>query len=135
MTTANRGKKGEALFRAFLTGLATQQGTAFMRLPDAHAGSIVPTVADFLLVRNGVPHFIEVKETSHDFRLPHGNFDKDQVSRMWEMQLAGAKCSVFTYHSGLALWRKHELDTFKVRTGGSWNFSDIQPKQLKDLGV
>lgn len=135
MTTsaANRGKRGEKLFKDYLTTLSLYTDTAFYRLPDAHAGSMQATLADFLLMRRGKLHLIEVKETRHDFRLPHGNFDIGQVARQRMWKDAGANSLVLIFHSGLSLWRGYDIDRFIKREGGSWDLSDTEPKTLKEI--
>jgi penicillin-binding protein-related factor A (putative recombinase) len=135
MTTSssNRGKECEKLFKKHLDSLCVFIDTASYRLPDAHAGSLQATLADFLFIRRGILHLIEVKETKHDFRLPHGNFDKDQVARQRLWKDAGATSLVLIYHSNNKLWRGYDIDRFIIREGGSWDLRDQIPKTLKDI--
>lgn len=113
--------------------LSNQQDCAFYRLPDARAGSFMPTLADCLLMRQGVLHLIEVKEVKHDFRLPHGNFGVDQVARMRTWKMAGAVSIVLIYHSTIGMWRGYDVDRFVTREGGSWDLRDQEPGTLESL--
>lgn len=134
MTTANRGKYAETVVRIHLTKLAKQADTAFYRLPDMHAGSRAPTLADFLLLSKGQLFLIECKQVNHPFRLPYGNFSPDQVARMRLWQLAGARAVVVIYHTPLDAWRGLPLDFFLDRSqGGSWDLSNIPTVKLEDL--
>lgn len=132
-SAANRGKRGEALLRTHLNKLNSQICSAFYRLPDAHAGSKMATLADFLYMCKGRLHLLECKETAHDFRLPHGNFDKDQVARQRIWKDAGAVSLVLIYHTGLELWRGYDIDRFITREGGSWDLRDTEPTTLAKL--
>lgn len=130
MTTANRGKLAEKKAKAFFSSLATSATTAFIRLPDAHAGSMVATLADYALLIDKRFVLAEVKSTLHDYRLPHGNFGADQVARMNVWQHAGATCLVLVYAEKLDGWRGLPLDYFKTRTGGSW---DMRAEPIKGI--
>jgi penicillin-binding protein-related factor A (putative recombinase) len=133
VTATNRGKRAEAIFKKHLTQMATVRGTTFYRLPDAHAGSYTATLADFLLLQSGKLSLLEVKSTLHEYRLPHGNFSTDQVGRQRLWQDAGAQSLVFIYHEALNLWRMRPIDYFMIRTGGSWDLRDTEPKPLGEL--
>lgn len=129
----NRGKVAEKLVKKELDKLSLQSDTASFRLPDAHAGSFQTTLADFLLLHRGVMHLLEVKETQHDYRLPHGNYSPDQVARMRRFQLAGAEAHVLIYHSGIGKWRTAPVDYFLERTGGSWDLRGLPLRELPDI--
>lgn len=101
-----------------------------MRLPDAHAGSMVATLADYALLIDKRFVLAEVKSTLHDYRLPHGNFGADQVARMNVWQHAGATCIVLVYFENLDVWRGLPLDYFKVKDGGSWDMRAVPVKPL-----
>jgi penicillin-binding protein-related factor A (putative recombinase) len=135
MTSASdRGKEGEGLLKKYLDTLCRYSDTAYYRLPDARAGSMRATLADFLLMRKGVLHLIECKEVKHDFRLPHGNFDKAQVARQRLWKDAGANSLVLVYHSTLGKWRGYDIERFIDRSeGGSWDLRDTIPKTLPEL--
>jgi penicillin-binding protein-related factor A (putative recombinase) len=133
VAASNRGKTAESLVRARLETLCQKAAATFLRLPDAHAGSRAATLADFLYVREGTLYLIEVKETQHDYRLPHGNFEAGQVARMRRVKMAGGKALVVIYHSTLKLWRGYDIDRFAAREGGSWDLRDTEPKSLLDL--
>lgn len=132
-SAANRGKEAEAGMRRYLDGLNRSGSAAFYRLPDAKAGSLLPTLADFLLMVSGKTYLIEVKQTDHAYRLPHGNFDKSQVARQRIWQSAGAVSVVLIYHKGLGLWRGYPIDRFIDREGGSWDLRDTDPNTLPFL--
>lgn len=130
---ADRGKAAEGEVKKVLTRLALQSDTAFTRLPDARSGSFQATLADFLVVRRGVPFLLEVKEVEHDYRLPHGNFSTDQVSRLRRFELAGAESHVLVLHSKLGKWRTARVDYFLTREGGSWDLRNLPLQDLKDI--
>ena len=132
-SASNRGKRGEALFKTYIESLCKFSDSAFYRLPDAHAGSMQATLADFLFLRRGKVFLIEVKEVAHDFRLPHGNFDKSQVARQRLWKDAGATSLVLIYHSTINLWRGYDVERFIEREGGSWDLRDTAPKLLRDV--
>jgi hypothetical protein len=117
--------------RRYLDGLNRHSSAAFYRLPDAHAGSLQATLADFLLMLSGKIYLIEVKQTAHKFRLPHTNFAKDQVARQRVWKDAGATSLVLIYHSSLDQWRGYDVERFVERVGGSWNLSDTEPEKLE----
>lgn len=135
MTTANRGKKAEKLLRSHMETLASASVVAAYRLPDAHAGSMVATLCDFLFMRKGQLFLVECKSTKHPYRLPHGNVDPAQVARMRVWKLAGAKALVMIYHETLDQWRVEEIDFFLDRsTGGSWDFrTRVTPGALSEV--
>lgn len=89
---------------------------------------MTPTPSDYLLVVEGKPIFLEVKETASKARLPYSNFGKDQVGRMRRFALAGAHPLVIVYHSSLKLWRSPDFETFVQRDegSGSWELSAFQ---------
>lgn len=132
-SAADRGKLAEEQIRKWLDKLALQQHNAIYRLPDARAGSRLPTLADFILCHRATLYLFEVKEVAHDFRLPHGNFDKAQVARMKRFCMAGAISVVLVHHSTTGLWRYTELETFASREGGSWDLSDVPTTTLEDV--
>ena len=132
-SASNRGKRGEALFKTYVESLCKFSDSAFYRLPDAHAGSLQSTLADFLFLRRGQVYLIEVKEVKHEYRLPHGNYDKAQVARQRLWKDAGATSLVLIFHSTLNLWRGYDVERFVVREGGSWDLRDQIPTTLKEL--
>lgn len=133
MTSANRGKQAESLLKNHFAKLAKQTDTAFLRLPDAHAGSFTSTLADFLLLNKGQLYLIECKQVNHATRLPHGNLKDPQIAKMRLWQLAGAKSLVLIYHTPLDAWRGLPIDHFMSRTGGSWDLGHIPTVKLEDL--
>jgi hypothetical protein len=129
----NRGKVAEKLVKKHLDKLSLQSNTASYRLPDAHAGSFQATLSDFLLVHKSTMYLLEVKETQHDYRLPHGNFSTDQVARMRRFQLAGAEAHVLIYHAKIEKWRTAPVDYFLERTGGSWDLRNLPLQDLANI--
>ena len=130
---ADRGKDAEEQVEKVLNLLVKRADTAFYRLPDARSGSRKPTLADYLMVHKGLMFLLEIKEVEHDYRLPHGNFDKDQVARMQRFKLAGAQTHVLTYHSKIDKWRSIELEFFRTRTGGSWDLREFPLQDLSEI--
>ena len=133
VTSSNRGKDAEGLLRKHLQTLCTSTSKAYYRLPDAHSGSLQPTLADFFYLDQGKFTLLECKEVAHDFRLPHSNFDAAQVARMRLFQLAGAGAVVVVYFSKIKLWRGYSIDRFVERIGGSWDLRDTEPTTLQEL--
>lgn len=129
MSTTNRGKVAEGQVKKALAAI-TRQDFAWNRLPDAHAGSRQPTLADFLLINKGQPILLEVKEVAHDYRLPVHNFKLENRARMRMFQLAGAKCVVLIYHSTTKVWRYLTLDYFGTQDTGSWDLREIPELKL-----
>ena len=127
-TLSSRGKSAEAMVKAQLARLSLRQSIAHLRFPDARAGSMTPTPSDYLLVIEGRPIFLEVKETAGKTRLPYANFGKDQVGRLRRFALAGAHPLVIIYHSSLKLWRSPDFEIFVQRNegSGSWELSAFQ---------
>ena len=104
-TSANRGKEAENLVKKRLEVLAKSANVAWHRPPDMRSGSFQPALCDFLLLQEGQLTLIEVKQTQHDYRLPHGNLSTEQVGRMRVWEMAGARCYILVYHSGIMQWR------------------------------
>lgn len=131
--SVGRGKKAEGLVAARLKDLSTSKHVTFWRVPDAHAGSMQPALADFILFHYGQTTIIEVKQTEMVNRLPHGNFDAAQVARMRALTWAGVNAIVLIYHSKADKWRGYQVDRFLERDGGSWDLSDQEPTTLEKL--
>ena len=131
MTTANRGKYAESAVRKYLNSLNLQT-LAWYRLPDAHAGSFTPSLADFIIINDGQPILLEVKEVAHDYRLPVGNFKLENRARMRLFQEAGCRCEVLIYHSTTKKWRRQPLDYFSTLDSGSWDFRETLELTLKE---
>ena len=106
-TSANRGKEAENLVKKRLEGLAKSANVAWHRPPDMRSGSFQPALCDFLLLQEGQLTLIEVKQTAHDYRLPHGNLSTEQVGRMrvWEMAVLGAIFWSITQALSSGAWR------------------------------
>lgn len=131
-TAANRGKWAEGKVRVYLQSLETAK-LAFHRFPDAHAGSLVATPADFLVCRSARLTLLEVKEVQHEYRLNHKNFALDQMARMRMWKLAGAEAYVAVCFMPSKTWRILDVDYFVNREGASWDMRDIPTVPLSTL--
>ena len=126
MSVGTRGKYAEGKVRDMLKLYANYSSFTFMRLPDARAGSLQPTLCDFIAMHLQRLHLIEVKEVEkHSFRLSHNNFSPDKVGRCRAWNMAGAEAHVLVYFVPEKAWRLRPLDYFMNRTGGSWDMSDV----------
>jgi hypothetical protein len=159
-SAALRGKVAEAEVRKILKAIESKNMTfTFNKNPDAHAagGRAQPVAGDFQAFRSVSTTFngtegqcesrnfiIEVKEVKHAFRLPHGNYSEDKVSRVQKRVYAGTEAVVAVMHKDAddrpTGWRLVPQSVFTTRTGGSWDLSahplvDIN-RALRDfLGV
>lgn len=145
---ALRGKVAEAEVRKILKAIESKNMTfTFNKNPDAHAagGRAQPVAGDFQAFRRadlflagdqkGSRNFIiEVKEVKHAFRLPHGNYSEDKVSRVQKRVLAGTEAVVAVMHKDAddrpVGWRLVPQAVFTTRTGGSW---DLNPYPFVDI--
>ena len=134
-TSANRGKEAETLVKKRLEVLAKSANVAWHRPPDMRSGSFQPALCDFLLLQEGQLTLIEVKQTAHDYRLPHGNLSTEQVGRMRVWEMAGATCYVLIYHSTIKQWRMQHVDYFSERIGGSWDLRALSTRKLEEILV
>jgi Holliday junction resolvase len=130
MTTANRGKTAETLVKRRLEELAKASSFVWHRFADMRGGHRQVALADFMALRNGHLTLIEVKETQHEFRLPHGNVGADQIARLRMWEAAGGTGAVLVYHSTLKMWRSLKPDELVQRDGGSW---DLRYRPLETL--
>lgn len=139
--SANRGKEAEKKIKDFLEKLKSTTSLVYHRLPDTHSGSRVPTLADFLVGIGGEAALLEVKEVNHGYRLPYGNFEVENVSRMKMWRLAGFKTLVAVYFKPLKQWRMVSSDYFERRPLcsadgkpiGSWDMRDVQLSSVEYL--
>lgn len=131
-----RGKWSEGKVRDWMkVRNDTDAHFAFLRYPDARAGSAQPAPSDFEAMHRGVGYKIEVKEvkitTVSSRRLPSANFASDKVGRMRKWHLAGAACWVIVCHlkegrGGVKEWRLVQGSHFFERAA-SWDLTHIQP--------
>lgn len=121
----DRGKYAEKEVKKMLVRYEAYSSFAWYRLPDARAGSLKATLADFLTMHKGALSLVEVKQVDHAFRLPYKNFDEKKVARVRAWAMAGAEGWVMMYFTQISAWRLAPIDAFLVRTskGGSWDFS------------
>lgn len=130
-SSANRGKKAEKTVHKILDTFNSRcAGFTFNRVPDAHAagGRFPAQAGDFqafkktpMASRNFI---IEVKEVKHDYRLPHGNYSEDKVSRVQKRVWAGTEAVVAVLHTTTNQWRLVPFEVFTTRPGGSWNLAE-----------
>lgn len=141
MSAANRGKDAEKKIKAWLEAKKATTNLAYHRLPDTHAGSRVATLSDFLVAVDGKTSLLEVKEVDHEYRLPYGNFEVENVSRLKMWRLAGVSTPVAVYFKPIKKWRFTWSDYFENRplvtvTGrpmGSWNMSGLDLHPIDEL--
>lgn len=131
---ASRGKSAETKVRIRLKEICINQNQAWDRLPDARAGSLASAICDFMYINSGKFWLIEVKETKHEYRLVHGNFDPAQIARIRMWATAGANTMVLIYHSTLDKWRTENINFFfENREGGSWDLRHLPLLDLQDI--
>lgn len=141
MSAGSRGKWAEGEVKKKLKLYSAFSSFAFLRLPDARAGSFQATLADFQVMHTGQFGLIEVKEVAtHDYRLPYGNFTSDKVGMLRAWQMAGATVAILICHrpgAKTAMWRLANLEFFMRRDpekpSGSWDLSSIPTANLSAL--
>ena len=134
VSASNRGKSAESKVATVLQKLSINLGVVYYRLPDARAGSLQATLADFLAIFFGVPALIEIKEVNHDYRLSYNNFNSSQVARQRLWKLAGAESFVLVHHSPSDTWRCLDIDCFLDRSvGSSWDFRNQPAGKLQEV--
>lgn len=134
VSAAKRGKVAEGKVRDYLKALeALSVHFTFNRIGDAGAagGAFAAQAGDFQAFGWGKNWLIEVKETQHAYRIPHGNFGPEQVAKMRKRELAGSVPVVLIYHRNEKLWRCPHLELFLYREGGSWDLRGIKPQPLQ----
>lgn len=125
-SAANRGKSAEAEVKKFLEAYDRKVACFdWERRYDAHSagGRFQRQTGDFAFYMPNFFGAIEVKEVKHSFRLPHKNFETDQVAKLRKRQMAGGHIIILVYHTEDDLWRMPPFGTFKEREGGSWDLS------------
>lgn len=133
-TAANRGKWAEGEVKKELAKRSAASAQfAFYRLPDARAGSLQATLADYLVLIEGCLVLLEVKEVAHDYRLNYTNFSPSQVARQRLWEEAGAVGLVAVAHSTAKAWRVLPLQRFLARdSGASWDLRDSETSSLSE---
>lgn len=117
-----RGKWAEDQFKKWAKAQSESKiAFAHYRFPDARAGSKSYVPSDFMVVENGKPIFIEIKEVDHEYRLPVKNFSADKVARMRKFTLAGATGWVMVYFVQVKAWRIETVEFFLSPEGASWD--------------
>ena len=100
-----RGKAAEKTVEKVLKKFNDLSGFSYFRLPDSHAARsfVSASPGDFAYFANGKGGIIEVKSTSHDFRIA-----KDKISQLpvlKKLDLAGAQSVVLIHFVKLDAWR------------------------------
>lgn len=138
-TKGNRGKLAERIFKAKVLDVQCRNATNVgMRLADAYEGSGREVPADFLWLRHGTVHIVEVKSCQMVNRLPYHNFPPEQVARLRRWRDAGAIPWVAIHHPSLTAcaWRKIPGEVFYNRNpekpSGSWNLEQFALLDLED---
>lgn len=126
-SSKGRGKVAEAKVAAALKNVPE---CVAKRIPDAKAGSFVAVAGDFSVKYRGRSFLLEVKQTDHDFRLPHGNVSLRQIALMRKSMMAGVVCWVLVYHAKLDAWRLIDVESLRTRVGGSWDLSRFALQSL-----
>jgi hypothetical protein len=131
-TVGQRGKWSEKQVRDWLARRSEADAQlAFLRYPDARAGSAQPAPSDFEVTHRGTNFKVEVKEvkitTVSSRRLPAANFAADKVARMRKWALAGSPgwvviCHLTEGRGGVREWRVVPASHFYGRTA-SWDVS------------
>jgi hypothetical protein len=125
--TADRGKAAEADVQKFLDACSAADAQFdYLRLPDARSamGRMKAMPADFEFFTPTCHGLLEVKETEHDFRLSRSKVT--QLPMMKKRTLAGGRCFVVVFHSGIGKWRR--VDVAHLDPGASsWDLSGYYP--------
>lgn len=130
---ANRGKKAEEMVQKFLTEWAAcNPHRSFERLADAKAaGRTIKAAASDFVAWTWTPYgsytvFVEVKQTSHNYRLA-----KDKVSqlpRLRKLCQCGCICLILVHHSELDAWRVANAEELELDKP-SWDLSKLPTYQ------
>ena len=119
-----RGKTAEKLVEAVLKKWNGQSGFAYHRLADARAamGRLGASPADFLYFSGGKAGFLEVKSTTHNFRLARAAVS--QLPTIQKFSHAGAYNLILVYHSTLDVWRVLFPGGLSMEVP-SWDLTDV----------
>jgi hypothetical protein len=112
-TVGQRGKWAETQVRNWMKIRSDADARfAFMRYPDARAGSLQAAPSDFEASSHGTHYKVEVKEvkitTASTRRLPSTNFSADKVARMMKWRMAGDEAWVIVVHLAAPAARAHQ---------------------------
>lgn len=108
-TCANRGKSTEKKVENFLKSLNCKANVAYLRFPDSRSARnfLAAQPADFLVICNGVPVFIESKHLNASYRLTKNKVS--QHAALAKFNAAGAKALVVVEHEGVG-WRAVNIE-------------------------
>lgn len=124
----DRGKDSEKAVLAALEKMNDASvGFAFERLPDARSarGRIKKQISDFIVMKDGYFHPLEVKETEHNYRLAKDKLD--QLPRLKKWARAGSKPLVLVHHSSLDVWRTVPFELLAATPlPPSWDLSELR---------
>lgn len=133
MNIASRGKWAESEFKKWADKKSSAcKDFAWLRYPDARAGSKVAAPSDFGAVYRGKPYVIEIKEVEHTHLLPKKNFAIEKINRMRKWMWAGSSALVIVYFKDAAVWRTAPLDWFfeHYKEKGAWDMREFPARTL-----
>ena len=122
---ADKGKEAEKAVQDVLDALSADHADLdYLRLPDARAcmGRARAMPADYEVFAPGLHGLLEVKETTHDFRVARAKVT--QLPMMRKRVLAGGKCYLVVHHSTLGKWRLVPVQLLDP-TASSWDLSEF----------
>ena len=119
-----RGKTAERLVEATLKKFNTRANFAYHRLADARAamGRLKASPADFLYFSGNVSGFIEVKSTTHAYRLARAAVS--QLPTLQKFSMAGAANLILVFHIEQGVWRVLYPGGLPIEVT-SWNLADV----------
>jgi len=100
-----RGKKAEKIVETLLKNLNGGVGFSFFRMPDTRSARnyLAASPADFVYFSKASSGFLEVKSTTHTYRIAKDKISQLAVLKKFEM--AGARSLILIHHSTEDVWR------------------------------
>lgn len=100
-----RGKKAEKIVETLLKKLNCGAGFSFFRMPDTRSARnfLAASPADFIYFSTAMSGFLEVKSTTHSYRIAKDKISQLAVLKKFEM--AGARSLILIHHSTEDVWR------------------------------
>ena len=119
-----RGKAAERLVEATLKKFNSWANFAYFRMPDARAamGRLKASPGDFLYFCGDLSGFIEVKSTTHAYRLTRAAVS--QLPTLQKFSMAGAANLILVYHIEQNVWRVLYPTDLESDTP-SWDLKDV----------